>query len=83
MGALWRLLRSSPELIHFLTLTLPKPSILMPIMGSSLPVALIYLSFHPTDSHTQIKPALPSYVQTTSSVASRRPSSSKDLQLFI
>ena len=46
MVALWRLLRCSPELIHFLTLTLPEPSILTPIMGSSLPMALIYPPFY-------------------------------------
>lgn len=83
MVALWGLLRSSPELIHSLILSLPEPSIPMPIMGSSLPVALIYLSLHPTDSHIQINPVLPSYVQPSSEVTSCSPSSSKELQLFI
>lgn len=75
--ALWRLLRCRPELIHSPTLTLPEPSILTPIMGSSLPVALIYLPFHPTDSRTQINPVLPSYVQPSSKEASCSPSSSR------
>lgn len=77
MVVLWRLLRCSSELIHSLTLTLPEPSILTPIMGSSLPVALIYLPFYPTDSHTQINPVLPSYVQPSSKEASCSPSSSR------
>lgn len=83
MVAVWRLLASSSELVHSLTVTHPKPCVLIPIRGPSLPGVWMHL---PHPRHRQLPPdklCLPSYAQPHSKVASCSPSFSKELQLFI